>query len=155
TQVLVGSDGNLYGVADQGGMFNRGVVFQLTLVGSGWTESVIHDFSGFDADPRYLVQDSAGNLYGFVVTAPNIFTLQKTGSGWTFSELDIRHDDGFDGVNNLTIDPAGNLYGTGTYAIGTLAGTIGTPPGNGPRTKILPPRVISNYIFRASYDSAG
>ena len=48
TQVLVGNDGNLYGVAS-GGVSRGGVVFQLTPSGGRWTESVIHPF-GFEGD---------------------------------------------------------------------------------------------------------
>ena len=137
TQVLVGNDGNLYGVAG-GGINGQGVVFQLTLSAGQWTESVLYAFSGpyqDGSDPSYLVQDSAGNLYGIASMFPTgpIFVLEKTGSGWSFSEYFVQHGS-FDVLNNLTIDAAGNLYGTG---YGTVVD-----------------QYLYNYIFQASYDGA-
>ena len=117
TQVLAGNDGNLYGVAS-GGAFNGGVVFQLTPSGGQWSESVLHPF-GLEGDsvPAYLVQDSAGNLYGIAENEPNlsgvIFTLQKTNSGWLFYHYLVHHDNEFDVLNNLAIDATGKVYGTG------------------------------------------
>jgi len=156
TQVLVGNDGNLYGVAG-GGLLAQGVVFQLTPSGGGWTESVIHIFgSEGDRGPSYLVQDSAGNLYGAVSIpeivllgeSPAIFVLEKTGSGWAFSESNIAHCSGFGGnlggaVNNLAIDAAGKLYGTG---YDNARGTSRSPGQY---------FCYSSYIFKASYDSGG
>jgi uncharacterized repeat protein (TIGR03803 family) len=112
-QVLAGNDGNVYGVAN-GGIYSAGVVFQLTPSGGQWTESIIHAFSGggIDGDsPAYLVQDSAGNLSGIADSV--IFTLEKTNSGWLFSKYFVTHGGEYDELNNLTIDAAGNLYGTG------------------------------------------
>ena len=155
TQVLVGNDGNLYGVAF-GGMYGLGVVFQLTPSGGGWTESVIHDFQGDEGDgPSYLVQDSGGNLYGIVNGSPAIFTLQKTSSGWAFSEYFIDRGADYDTMHNLTIDAAGNLYGTETHFIGTFyygagAGASGAMVRSGLRNRI-PVRMVNNYIFKAGY----
>ena len=86
TQVLVGNDGNLYGVA--GGIYANGVVFQLDAF--GWPmDRERRPLRSTNTNPRYLVQDSAGNLYGIAIppmfTTGEIFALQKTGSGWTFS----------------------------------------------------------------------
>ncbi len=153
--VLVGNDGNLYGGTNNGGMYGLGVVFQLTPSGGQWTESVVHAFSGENgdgADPTYLVQDSAGNLYGIVSLSPYaaIFTLQKTSSGWVFSEYPVERGLGGNTLNNLTIDAAGNLYGTGTYFLGTGAGSIGTMVHSGRRNRVPAPMPY-NYIFKAGY----
>ena len=156
TQVLVGNDGNLYGVAG-GGMYGLGVVFQLTPSGGGWTESVIHDFQGDEGGPSYLVQDSGGNLYGIENPFPTaaIFTLQKTSSGWAFSKYFVRHGGETQTLHNLTIDAAGNLYGTetdstGTFYYGAGAGASGTMVRSGLRNRI-PVRMVNNYIFKAGY----
>ena len=149
-QVLVGHDGNLYGVA--GGIYANGVVFQLTRSGGQWTESVVHSFE--NTNPRYLVQDSAGILYGIdsaYFTTGEIFALQRTGSGWTFSEYPPTDSPGhsdppgnipYGDFTQLTIDTAGTLYGTG-YA-GT---TYVRSPGNGPAA----PDSYETFIFKASY----
>ena len=154
TQVLAGHDGNLYGVA--GAMYSNGIVFQLTPSGGQWTESVLYAFSGQEAPPASLVQDSAGNLYGVVPSwefGP-IFTLQKTSSGWTFSEYlpGLGHGCSpgsipYDWPINLTIDAAGNLYGTGTGGTQILGSWGKRSPGYG--------TCFYNYIFKARYDSGG
>ncbi|MGA2371216.1 MAG: choice-of-anchor tandem repeat GloVer-containing protein [Candidatus Korobacteraceae bacterium] len=139
TEVLVGTDGNLYGVAN-GNFGSNGVVFQLTPSGGQWVESVLVAFNGSNgSEPSYLVQDNAGSLYGIVGLVPygGIFTLQKTSSGRYFSEYAIPYDGCcYDGLNNLVIDAAGNLYGTG--------GGAGMDDEN-----------PFGHIFKASYDSDG
>jgi uncharacterized repeat protein (TIGR03803 family) len=142
TQVLVGNDGNLYGVA-------TGMVFQLTPSGGQWTESVLH--MGFN--PANLVQDSAGNLYGTDNEGLEglVFVLQKS-SGWAISEYGAGgscqpEDLPYDFVNNLTIDAAGNLYGTGGGGE-TFAASFGKKsPGGGDCSY--------TFIFKARYASDG
>lgn len=132
-QVLVGNDGNLYGIVIGGG----GAVFQLKRSGGHWTESVIHDFSNEqDEEAGYLVQDSAGNLYGIsnAFFEGSIFTLQKNGSGWLFDEFNVHHRGDFDSLNNLAIDAAGSLYGTGSSGFQDQ------------------PFNFFTYIFKASYN---
>jgi uncharacterized repeat protein (TIGR03803 family) len=160
TQVLMGNDGNLYGVAG-GGVFRGGVVFQLTPSGGQWTESVVHPFGfqGGSDDPANLVQDSAGNLYGTAIIPPVhgpesavLFVLQKTASGWNYNEDLVAHDCNpsdrlYETLNNLTIDAAGNLYGTGG-AIDNFSRNSGRRP---PGLDLC----FFNYIFKASYDSNG
>ncbi|MGA8878743.1 MAG: choice-of-anchor tandem repeat GloVer-containing protein [Candidatus Korobacteraceae bacterium] len=155
-QVLVGNDGNLYGVAN-GGMYQNGVVFQLTPSGGRWAESVLHAFQSKEGvDPAYLVQDSAGNLYGIISTNlidtafGAIFVLEKT-SGWTFSDYFVEHfcseigDTG--NLSNLAIDAAGNLYGTG--------GGYGTDRASAFHRSPAGVVCTFSFIFKASYDSNG
>ncbi|HUK43422.1 MAG TPA: choice-of-anchor tandem repeat GloVer-containing protein [Candidatus Bathyarchaeia archaeon] len=154
SQVLVGNDGNLYGLAS-GGIFGAGVVFELMPAGGQWTESVLHAFSGQEGDgtdPGSLVQDSAGNLYGIVslCCSPSaaIFVLEKTSSGFSFSEHIVGHSCmpanlspgalPYEFLNNLTIDAAGELYGTGYGGFGFGSQSC-----------------FYNYVFKASNDSGG
>ncbi len=149
SQVLVGNDGNLYGVAG-GGMYGYGVVFQLTPSGGQWTETILHAFYYYvDGEfPGYLVQDIAGNLYGIIggldanlgVTYGGIFVLVKTSSGWNFSETTVENGGNYDVLNNLAIDAAGNLYGTGY---------------GGGRDCYPYPCSTYSFIFQASYGSGG
>jgi uncharacterized repeat protein (TIGR03803 family) len=153
TQLLVGNDGNLYGVAS-GGIHGDGVVFQLTPSGGQWTQSVVYAFGGMDGDnsPGYLVQDSAGNLYGIAAYSLNlpvhgaIFTLVKTGSSWVFSQTIVIHNE-IDVLNNLAIDAAGNLYGTGEDFSTINGGGVYKGPGIYDS--------YDSYIFKASYSSNG
>ena len=142
--MLVGNDGNLYGIA-AGGVFHNGVVFQLTPSGGKWTQSIVHPFgSEGDSSIGYLVQDGAGNLYGIAHNegqlAGEIFALLKTGAGWGFSQYAVHHNS-FDYLNNLTIDAAGNLYGTG-YDGSYFRGSWDKPPLE---------YTHDSYIFKASY----
>ncbi len=153
TEVLVGNDGNLYGVTNGGGISSNGVVFELTPSGGQWTETVLHAFNGNDgSQPGYLVQDSAGNLYGIAnaLRDGELFVLQKS-SGWAFSQYLANHscqpeDLPYDSFYTLTIDAGGNLYGTGSGGQ-EYSRLHKRPPGGG--------ECFYNYIFKASYDSSG
>ena len=59
--------GNLYGTTTSGGSYDQGTVFQLTSPGSGWTETILYNFTG-GADGSIptanLIFDSSGKIYG-------------------------------------------------------------------------------------------
>ena len=142
--------GNLYGVAAGGGLgtgtrcTNRaggcGTVFELSPSASGWTETVLHDFThNIDgANPRGgLVMDAAGNLYGTTtagggnsgVDFGTVFELSPMADGeWMETILHIfknnGHQDGLEPNGSLVFDAAGNLYGTtvvgGSIGFGTV-----------------------------------
>ncbi len=137
--------GNLYGTtyygADQScgyGGYGCGVVFELTpKTGGGWTESVLHRFSGNDGESpsTTLIFDASGNLYG---TTPlggdnscgngygcgTVFELTPKGNGsWTETVLRVFDGEGKDGYYpeaSLIFDASGNLYST-TYEGGALS----------------------------------
>jgi uncharacterized repeat protein (TIGR03803 family) len=132
--------GNLYGTASLGGSspnchsWGCGIVFELSpRGGSGWVETIIHNFQGGPNDgalPDSLVFDKSDNLYG---TSPLlVFELSPPaapGDAWTETVLFQFPADGSLGslaTGKLVFDGVGNLYGT-TYEggeIGTNAGTV-------------------------------
>jgi uncharacterized repeat protein (TIGR03803 family) len=110
--------GNLYGTTYTGGAFGFGTVFELSASAEGWTESVLHNFTG-DTDGKYpsyyesLVFDTAGNLYGstrYGGSGGAIFKLTPNGGNWTLSVIKIFKGGAPECA--LVFDTAGNLYGT-------------------------------------------
>src|SRR5581483_3699775 len=111
--------GNLYGTATAGGTYGKGVVFELSPSGGGWTEHVLYTFQGGNDGGQPvagLIFDNAGNLYGATASwgsggGGTVFKLSPTGGAWTYSVLTSLT--GGDGpVASLTLDRSGNLYGT-------------------------------------------
>jgi uncharacterized repeat protein (TIGR03803 family) len=125
--------GNLYGTTSLGGTYGYGTVFELTLSGSSWTETILHHFQdGDDGGTPYagLIFEK-GNFYGAATEAGSggggvVFELTPaTGGGWTFTELYSQPGWGISGTfRNLIMDATGNLYGT-THCDGAPdAGTV-------------------------------
>jgi uncharacterized repeat protein (TIGR03803 family) len=140
--------GNLYGTTTAGGAFGAGTVFGVTSAGK---EVVLHSFNGAagGADPEAgLAMDASGNLYGTTTgggTNGNgtVFKLVRPTAGgkWTEKVL-YSFGTGTDGtipVAGVTLDSAGNVYGTtsagGTYGYGTVFEL--TPSGTGWAENIL------------------
>jgi uncharacterized repeat protein (TIGR03803 family) len=135
------SSGNLYGTTGTGGSGSGcgggcGTVFQLRPTSSGWTESVLYNFSN-NGDSAYGPQfgvslDTAGNLYGTAsFGAPSCGTIFQLvpnfGGGWTENILHAFNPNNIPGdacnpSSALVSDAAGNLYGLtssgGTYGEG-------------------------------------
>jgi len=123
--LTVDAKGNVFGTTTEGGKFGNGTVFQFTpTTGGHWKQTVLYDFPNIylgGAPGSNLLFDQAGNLYGTAgggnLSCPQtcgvIFKLTpRAGGKWTYS---LAHKfDGTDGdsPNGLTMDGAGNLYGT-------------------------------------------
>jgi uncharacterized repeat protein (TIGR03803 family) len=117
--VVLDTSGNLYGTTCCGGAHNAGTVFELTPSASGWTESLLYTFQGSTdgKEPATgLMFDTLGNLYGSTLMAGahsggTVFELTPSGTGWTFSLLSSLQGS-LGPYGALTMDAAGNLYGT-------------------------------------------
>jgi uncharacterized repeat protein (TIGR03803 family) len=131
------ASGNLYGVTVGGGFYGYGVAFELSPAAEGgWTEKILHAFNsdGKDGWQPYngVSIDGRGNLYG---TTPfggayengALFELTLSAGGtWAEKIIHSFNADGTDGVRPLggvTLDAAGNVYGT-TYAGGPSGGIV-------------------------------
>jgi uncharacterized repeat protein (TIGR03803 family) len=124
TGVVFDKNGNLFGTTERGGAYNFGTIYELKyVVGVGWTESIIYSFQNADdgAFPdANLIFDSAGNLYGATLyggeggtQGGTVFKLSPSGDTWTFNLLyTFSGRPGCGPQAALTLDAAGNLYGT-------------------------------------------
>jgi len=138
--LIFDQEGNLYGETGAGGSSDSGVVFKLAPNPNGsWTESVLYNFCSLAncADGRAggggLIFDQAGNLYGTTSlggggSCPDgcgvVFQLTPNVDGSWKENVLHSFSGGTDGAgpqSGLTLDQAGNLYGT------TLGGGSSTP----------------------------
>jgi uncharacterized repeat protein (TIGR03803 family) len=119
------ASGNLYGTTYYGGANGLGSVFKLTLSSTGkWSESVLYSFkAGTDGNSptSTLVFDAHGNLYGTTSSGGDangdgtVFRLTPTSGGkWKESVVHRfkNNPDGSQPYYGMTLDKAGNLYGT-------------------------------------------
>jgi len=128
--LVADKSGNLYGTTYQGGSSGLGSVFELKLSGGVWTETLLYSFAGGTTDGEYpvyspLVFDAAGNLYGTTeyggssCNCGTVFELTKSGSTWKetilHAFLGSGQKDGYLPQAGLSLDTAGNLYGTTEY----------------------------------------
>jgi hypothetical protein len=131
--------GNLYGITQTGGAYNLGTAYQLVPQPDGsWKENILHNFgNGTDGYyPNGVTLDSAGNLYGTTESGGiyaetcaynkggTLFELLPSSSGaWTEQSLHsfCQGTDGAQPFAGVTLDSAGNLYGT-TYNGGLYYG---------------------------------
>jgi len=126
--------GRLYGTTWAGGQTGNGTVFQLTPhQGGGWTETILHTFSGAPDGGGPLVSlifDKNNNLYsttwrGGTLDMGCVFTLTPSQSGgWTESVLYSFKggNDGTSPYSELVMDTHGNLYGTTSGGSQTCGG---------------------------------
>ena len=130
--------GNLYGTTEYGGEYGVGTIFKLTPVGR---ETILHSFDNNGVDGYLLFTglalDQKGNVWGastyggkrgdgiiFEVSASGVYTIRlnfaSIPSGVGYPE------------STITLDAAGNLYGTGTsYDVAWFGGVYKISHGSG------------------------
>jgi uncharacterized repeat protein (TIGR03803 family) len=135
--LLLDAKGNLYGTTFYGGVNHGGTVFELSPGGGGiWTETTLWSFDGADgtASTAGVVFDASGNLYGTTETGGGpysygvVYELSSQQDGtWKETVLHTFHTGDYGGspYAGVTIDSAGNLYGTGPGGVYELS------PGSG------------------------
>jgi uncharacterized repeat protein (TIGR03803 family) len=138
--LLIDGSGNLYGTTTEGGtgpcarndsIDGCGTVFELSPSDGGWIYTVLYSFlgpaTGDGLEPTYgvLISDASGNLYGTTPaggTTGNGVVYQLAppsapGGSWTETVIhnfceDNCFVDGSSPWGGVTLDSAGNLYGT-------------------------------------------
>ncbi len=101
----------------------NGAVYELTPTGSGYSKSFIYNFSGGldGSNPLGLIIDSSGKLYGTTEgggtgAGGTVYELLPQNGGWSFALLyALPGSVGPGSEARLTMDAAGNLYGTTYY----------------------------------------
>jgi uncharacterized repeat protein (TIGR03803 family) len=135
--LILDAAGSLYGTTPNGGSSGNGTVFKLAPSSSGYTESVLYSFSG-GSDGAYpyasLILDAAGSLYGTTTRGGAsqdgvVFKLSPptTASSTGYTESVLHSFAGSDGTfphAGLTMDSAGNLYGTTVLGGSATYGTV-------------------------------
>jgi uncharacterized repeat protein (TIGR03803 family) len=137
--VIADDKGNFYGVTSSGGANHSGVIFELSPPAKGdttWTQTTLYSFTGGNdgSNPQAaLMMDAKGDLYG------TTYSGGATGNGVVFELAQHKHKGtwtyhtlwGFSGGNDggvpagsLTMDNAGNLYGTTTQGGTGVVGTV-------------------------------
>jgi len=139
--VVLDSSGNLYGTTYLGGITGLGSLFELTPSGSSWTETLLHSFGTGDGYNPYggLIIDQQDNLYGTTASGPGnqtggtAYELQPAGTNWTYTILAaLPAQLGMIGpLDALTMDAAGNLYGTSNEGLSTYGGVFKLTPSGG------------------------
>ncbi|HEY7099028.1 MAG TPA: choice-of-anchor tandem repeat GloVer-containing protein [Terriglobales bacterium] len=134
---LTWHNGAFYGTTDGGGPHQIGTVYALKLVNGVWKQKVLYAFTGRadgDEPQSNVIFDNAGNLYGTTYYGGSaglgngvVFKLSPSNGAWTQSVIHTFAGGIADGANptgGLTMDAAGNLYGStgsgGTHNAGIV-----------------------------------
>lgn len=126
--------GNLYGGTATGGSAAGGTVWELSPTGGGgWTFQVLYSFTGsiYGGPIGRMALDAAGNLYGVTQSdgaygQGNVFKFTSSNGGWIYTDLHdfTGGDDGAFPLKGPSLDTAGNIYGTASYAGSNGAGVV-------------------------------
>ncbi|MGH6870647.1 MAG: choice-of-anchor tandem repeat GloVer-containing protein [Rhizomicrobium sp.] len=143
-RLVMDAAGDLFGIAGYGGANGVGTVFEIAKTGSGYasTPTVLASFDGTHGSypTAGLLIDPAGDLFGTTSRGGAydngdggengdgvVFEIAKTASGYAGTPTVLVNFDGLDGQDPeaaLTIDNAGDLFGTtaegGVYGAGNV-----------------------------------
>ena len=164
---LLSAGGNFYGTTANGGKGNVGTVFELSSTG---VLTSLYSFNHNSTDGRNptvgpLVRDKAGNLYGTTQKGGHqscawdaihpgcgtVFKLSPTGQETILHSFTGAPGDGANPLAGLTMDAAGNIFGTTEY--GGSSGGPCSSAGCGTMYKITPAGVETIlYSFTGGAD---
>jgi uncharacterized repeat protein (TIGR03803 family) len=154
------SSNKIYGVTQQGGLYDSGIVYQFVPGKSGGTYSVLYSF-GANNDASWpngsVLLDAAGSLYGVTslggaFNAGAVYKLSPSQSGGTWTESVLfsfgggSQSSGITPVGNLLFDSAGNLYGVTEFG---GASQLGVAYELSPATSSWTQNVLFNFSTAA------
>jgi uncharacterized repeat protein (TIGR03803 family) len=127
---VLGSDGNFYGVAQDGGANGNGVIFRITPAGA---ETILHSF-GTGANDGFLpaaglMLASDGNFYGTtqlggVNHEGTVFKISTSGPYSQVYSFDAVPNDAATPLSGLMQGSDGNFYGTSYYGGANSVGAV-------------------------------
>jgi uncharacterized repeat protein (TIGR03803 family) len=155
SDLAIDGAGNLYGATLEGGSSGPncyaatgcGTVFELSSSGGVWKFSVLHTFQGVKQGAKTgdgsgpwgaIALDSAGNVYGTTSQGGRtygggtVFKVSQSAGKWKeqiLHRFGATPSAGGEPLGGVTLDKAGNLYGTTSY---------GGPSGNGTVFSLTP-----------------
>jgi uncharacterized repeat protein (TIGR03803 family) len=120
--MILDTNGNLYGAAEEGGTSDDGTVFELSPINGTWSGRALYSFCSLPkcADGNTpigsVARDASGNIYGTTYfggefDAGTVFKLDARGNETVLHSF-TGGSDGAYPFGGLIIDAAGNLYGT-------------------------------------------
>ena len=121
-ELTMDAAGDLFGTTEAGGLYGTGVSFEIVKTGAGYnpTPLTLSNSGGSNGQlpPSALAADAAGNLFGATQSGGvgTIFERRKTASGYSAPITLASFDPAQPGqpFAALTVDAAGNLFGTTT-----------------------------------------
>ncbi len=124
--LVLDTEGNLFGTTYRGGTSGYGTVFEVT---SGGTETVLYSFTGGSdgsLPAAGLLRDASGNLYGTTTGGGGGYgTVFKVTPAGTETVLhSFAGPDGYYPIAALVQDAKGNLYGTTEFGGRHGQGTV-------------------------------
>ena len=125
--LLLGADGNLYGVTAIGGANFDGTVFKITTSGTPTlTTFFALNGTGGSGPDGGLIEDSSGNFYGTADTGGAVqgTVFKLTSSGTLSFATSATMTDGIGPVAGLILGNDGNYYGTASSGGSTNDGTV-------------------------------
>ena len=130
TSLLTDAQGNLYGVTDEGGSADGGILYKLSKTGK---LTILHSFTGGTSDGCNVLgapfRDAAGNFYGTTSSCGthNLGTVWKVNK---YGKEKVLHSfaggtaDGEYPLAGVTVDAKGNVYGTTSGGGASNFGTV-------------------------------
>jgi len=120
--------GNIYGTTSQGGINDRGTVYELTPSSGSWTATILNQFGNNLGSPYSgVVVDQAGNIYGAADVPRAGIVYELTSPADQLQVLHQLPENGQEGslpASDLITDGAGNLYGATSGGGSNGGGTV-------------------------------
>ena len=119
--LTIDNSGNLYGTTQSGGANGIGCVYMVSPMANGWSETVLHSFSGSDGAYPWadVTLDAAGNVYGTTIAGGAygqgaVFELNASHDSWTETVLYSFRGGTQHGwpAAGVYLDASGKIFGT-------------------------------------------